>query len=691
MGIYTSENIRNVVLLGHGGCGKSTLMETMAYVTGITKRMKKTEEGGTVSDYDKEEISRQISVNLSMLPVEWEGTKINVLDTPGSFDFKGEVYQALSVADGAIILISGRDGVLAGTIKAFEYCKEMNIPCMVFVADMDDPEVDFMKTVNKLKEWYGKQIAPFHLPLYEENEFVGFVNVVKMGGRKFKNDGTYEEYDVPDSDTPDEELDACREMILEAVAETSEELMDKFFNGEEFTQEEISMALRENVHNGTIIPVLMGESINGKGIRMLLTCIEKYFSSPAGPLLKKEGKDEKTGDVFYADYDESKPLSMYIFKTIVDPFIGKFSLFKVCSGVVKQGMSVYNCEKDIEEKIAKLYTFIGGKAVEVTELHAGDIGAVAKLSGTKTGHTLSTKSNPITFESFEMPVPYTFMAYQIKQKGDEDKVSSALHKLMDEDLTLKEVNDKANGQLLLYGIGEQQLDVVVSKLKNRYKVEIELVEPKVAYKETIRKKVLVQGRHKKQSGGHGQFGDVKMEFEPLGDNSITYEFNEKVFGGAVPKNYFPAVEKGIEESCKAGPLAGYPVVGVKATLVDGSYHPVDSSEMAFKMASTIAFKNGVLEASPVLLEPIVELKVLIPDKFTGDIMADLNKRRGRIIGMNPIGEKKQEIVAEIPMKSLLSYSTTLLSMTGGAGEYKYEFARYEEMPADVQKKILEKK
>ena len=689
MGVYTSENVRNVVLLGQGGCGKTTLVESMAYITGIVKRMKSIQEGGTVSDYDKEEINRKMSVNLSMLPVEWEGVKINVLDTPGAFDFKGEIYQALSAADAAVILISGKDGVLAGTMKAFEYCKEANIPCMVFIADMDDPQANYQNVMDALTKVHGTKIAPFQVPIHENEEFVGFVNVIEEGGCKFKNDDTHAEYAMSEGEAENDEAAVYRDTIMEAVAETSEELMDKYFGGEPFTPEEIAAALKESIFTGSIIPVLVGDTLSGKGVRTLLTLIQKYFASPKDELLKKEGKNAKTGEAFHADYDASKPVSLYVFKTIVDPFIGKYSWFKVCSGTVKPGTTVYNREKDVEEKIAKLYTFVGGKAVEVEELQAGDIGAVGKLSGTKTGDTLSTKANPIIFEPDVMPVPYTFVAY-MAQKGDEDKVSTALHKLMDEDLTLKEVSDKDNAQLLIYGIGEQQIEVAVSKLKTRYKVEVELIEPKVAYKETIRKKVSVQGRHKKQSGGHGQFGDVKMEFEPLADTTKAYEFHEKIFGGSVPKNYFPAVEKGIEESCKKGPLAGYPVVGLKATLIDGSYHPVDSSEMAFKTAASVAFKNGFLEANPVLLEPIVELKILVPDKFTGDVMGDLNKRRARIMGMNPI-ERKQEIVAEIPMKGLLGYSTTLMSMTGGAGEFKYEFVRYEDMPQDVQKKVLEGK
>lgn len=686
MDVYTSRNIRNVVLLGHGGCGKTTLVEAIAYVAGITSRMKTVSEGGTVSDYDKEEINRKFSIQTTMLPVEWEGVKINILDTPGFFDFAGEVYEALSAADAAVIVISGKAGVEVGTVKSFEYCEKFGIPCMVFVTDMDDDNANFMKVVNSLKENYGNKIAPFYLPIYEEEKFSGFTNIVKMAGRIFNADGTF--LDTDKIDALDDNIISCREMLLEAVAETSEDLMEKFFNGEQFTQDEITDALRSNVIEGNIVPVLMGSGLMTYGVRMLLYCIRKFLPSPEKESITLIGKNVNTGEEYQADYDDTKPASVFVFKTIADPFIGKYSLFKVCSGTLKADTMLYNPEKEVDEKLGKLYIFRGKDPVEVPQLHAGDIGAAAKLTTTKTGDTLSVKTNPIVFERPPMPEPYTFMKYTAKTKGDEDKISSALHKLMDEDLTLKEVNDKANHQMLLYGLGEQQLEVVVSKLLNRYKVEVELGKPRIAYKETIRKKVEVQGKYKKQSGGHGQYGDVHMEFEPSGDLEKPYVFEERVFGGAVPKNYFPAVEKGIQESCLKGPLAGYPVVGLKATLTDGSYHPVDSSEMAFKMAAITAFKNGIMDTQPVLLEPIVSLKVVVDDSNTGDIMGDLNKRRGRVLGMNPLEHEKQEILADVPLGGLVGYSTVLRSMTGGSGDFSYEFSRYEQMPADAQAKVL---
>lgn len=684
MNVYKSEKIRNVVLLGHGSCGKTTLVEAMAYTTEAVKRQGKIEEGNTISDYDKEEQKRLFSISTTVVPIVYEDTKINILDTPGYFDFVGEVEEALAAADAAVIVISAKSGVEVGTIKAWEYCDKHNLPRLCFVTDMDDDNASYRQVVERLIELYGKKIAPFHIPIRENEKFVGFVNVVKMAGRRFTTASNYEECDIPDYSK--ENLSKFREILLEAVAETSEELMEKYFEGEEFTREEISQALRNNVIDGSVVPVLMGSGINAQGSTMLLQAIEKYFPDPTR--VKISGKNTKTDEVFEADHDEDKPFSARVFKTIADPFIGKFSLFKVCSGVLKSDTPLYNAEKGTEEKVSRIYVLRGKEQMEVTELHAGDIGALGKLSDTVTGDTLSTKAVPVVYDRIAVSTPYTYQRFKTKNKGDDDKVSQALQKLMEEDLTLKMVNDKENRQTLLYGIGDQQLDVTVSKLFAKYKVEIEVMKPRVPYRETIRKKSSVRGKHKKQSGGHGQYGDVLIEFEPSGNLEQAYVFEEKVFGGAVPRNYFPAVEKGIADSVVKGPVAGYPVVGLKATLVDGSYHPVDSSEMAFKTATILAFKQGFMEASPVLLEPIVSLKVVIPDKFTGDIMGDLNKRRGRVLGMNPM-HGKQEIVADIPLSELYGYSTDLRSMTGGIGEYSYEFARYEQAPSDVQQRVIE--
>ena len=685
MNVYTSEKIRNVVLLGHGSCGKTTLVEAIAYTTGILKRQGRVEEGNTISDYDKEEQKRLFSISTTVVPIVFEDTKINFLDTPGYFDFVGEIEEALTAADAAVIVVSAKAGVEVGTIKAWEYCDKFNLPRMFFITDMDDDNASYREVVEELTNLYGKKIAPLHVPIRENEKFVGFVNVVKMEGRRFTTTSDYEECEIPDY--TQENLSKFRETLLDAVAETSEELMDKYFAGEEFTQQEISLALRNNVIDGSMVPVLMGSGVNAQGTTMLLQAIDKYFPDSTKSSLK--GKNPKTDAEVEIACDETKPFSARVFKTIADPFIGKFSLFKVCSGVIKSDSVIYNANKETEEKVNRLYVLRGKEQIEVTELHAGDIGALGKLTDTVTGDTLSTKANPIIFDRIQVSTPYTYQRFKTKNKGDDDKVSQALAKLMDEDLTLKMVNDKENRQTLLYGIGDQQLEVTVCKLLSKYKVEIYMMKPRIPYRETIRKKVRVQGKHKKQSGGHGQYGDVHIEFEPSGEIEKAYVFEEKVFGGSVPRNYFPAVEKGIADCVIKGPLAGYPVVGLKATLVDGSYHPVDSSEMAFKMATIQAFKQGFIEASPVLLEPIASLKVVVPDKFTGDVMGDLNKRRGRVLGMNPITGGKQEIVSDIPMSELYGYSTDLRSMAGGVGEYSYEFTRYEQAPAEIQQKVIE--
>ena len=685
MNVYTTDKIRNVVLLGHGGAGKTSLVEAMAYLSGITNRMGKISDGNTISDYDKEETKRLFSINTSVVPIIWDDVKINILDTPGYFDFVGEVEEAVSAADAAIIVVSGKNGIEVGTKKAWEICEKYKLPRMVFVTDMDIDNASYRQVVADLQELYGKKIAPFHLPIRENEEFVGYVNVLQQRAKRWTADGNVEKTEVPEYSK--ENLGICREALMEAVAETSEEFMDRYFNGEEFSEDEIRQALRVNVAEGSIVPVLMGSNILARGMYTLMVDIVKYLPSPE----KREctGINAKTNEVYPANYDFAKPKSAYVFKTIVDPFIGKYSLIKVNSGVLKADDVLYNQHKDVEEKIGKLYVLRGNKPEEVTELHAGDIGALAKLSKVTTTDTLSTKANPILYIRTQISTPYTCMRYKAKNKGDEDKISQTLQKLMQEDLTLKNVNDSENGQTLLYGMGDLHLEVTASKLLEKYKVEIELTKPKVAFRETIRKKADVEYKYKKQSGGHGQYGHVKMTFEPSGDLETPYVFEQTVVGGAVPKNYYPAVEKGLAEAVLKGPMAAYPVVGVKAVLYDGSYHPVDSSEMAFKTAAIQAFKKGFMEASPVLLEPISSLKVIVPDKYTGDVMGDLNKRRGRVLGMNPIDGGKQEILADVPTMELYGYTTSLRAITGGSGDYSYEFARYEQAPSDIQEKEIE--
>ena len=682
MKVYRTDEIRNVVLLGHGGCGKTTLVEAMLNVTGATSRMGRVEDGNTVSDFDKEEQKRGFSLSTSLIPIEWEKAKVNILDTPGYFDFVGEVEEAVSVADAAVIVVSGKAGVQVGTEKAWELCDKYNLPRMIYVSEMDVDDASFRQVVEDLTNLYGKSIAPHYMPIRENEKLVGYINIIKNAGRRYTSSGKWEDCEIPEYALGN--LEELRGTLMEAVAETSEELMDRFFEGEEFSVEEIRSALRQEVTNGDIVPVSMGSSLQAQGVANLLSDIVRFFPSPDKRTFA--GINRTTNEIFEANYDFSKPKTAYVFKTMVDPFIGKYSFIKVGSGVLKGEDVLYNADSDSEEKPGKLFTLLGNKPTEVAELFAGDIGAMAKLSNTNTGDTLSTKGTPVTFAKPDFTKPYTYMKYSVKTKGDEDKLSQALARLMAEDVTLKTVNDAENRQTLIYGIGEQHLDIVASKLVSRYKVEIVMETPKVAFRETIRKESDIDSKHKKQSGGSGQYGHVKMRFSPSGDLETPFVFEEVVVGGSVPKNYFPAVEKGLQDSVLKGPLAGYPVVGVKVVLYDGSYHAVDSSEMAFKMATVKGFKKGIMEASPVLLEPIVLVKVTVPDEFTGDVMGDLNKKRGRVLGMNPIAGGKQVIEADIPMTSLFGYGTTLRSMTGGRGDYEYEFARYEQAPADVQEK-----
>ena len=681
MNIYTTDKIRNVVLLGHGGSGKTSLAEAFGYLSGITSRMGKVDDGNTLSDYSKEEQKRHFSISTSVIPIEWEGYKINIIDTPGYFDFVGEVEEAVSAAGAAIIVVNGKSGIEVGTQKAWELCEKYKLPRFIYVSNMDVDNASFRQVVEDMTNLYGKKMAPFHLPIRENEKFVGYINVITESGNRWEGKEVVP-CEVPDYSQAN--LQICRDTLMEAVAETSEEFMERYFGGETFSEAEIRAALRTNVCDGSIVPMTMGSNILCQGMYTLLDDIVKYMPSPENR--EVAGINLKTNEIYHADYDFAKAKSAYIWKTIVDPFIGKYSLIKVNSGVLKTDDLLYNVDRDIEEKIGKIYVLQGNKPIEVSELHAGDIGALAKLTAARTGNSLSTKATTIKYGKFDISTPYTYMRYKPKNKADVDKISQALQKMTHEDLTIRVVNDSENRQTLLYGMGDQHLDIVVSRLLNEYKVEIELSRPKIAYKETIKKQSDVEYKYKKQSGGHGQYGHVKMRFSPSGDLTKPYEFATEVVGGAVPKNFFPAVEKGIQESVGRGPLAAYPVVGVKAVLYDGSYHPVDSSEMAFKTAAIQAFKKGVMEAGPVLLEPIMSLKVTVPDAYTGDIMGDLNKRSGRVLGMTPMSGGKQIIEADIPMSGLFDYCTDLRSMTGGRGDYSYEFARYEQAPSDVQEK-----
>ena len=642
MKVYETGNIRNVVVMGHGGCGKTTLVEAIAYQTGITARMGKVTDGNTISDYDKEEQKRQFSISTSVVPVEFEDIKINFLDTPGYFDFVGEVEEACHAAGAAVIVINGKSGVEVGTLKAWELCEKYKLPRLFFVTGMDDDQASYRKIVLELNDRFGRKVAPFHVPIRENEKFVGFVNVVKMKGRRFINDTSeYEECDIPDY--MDKHLNISRDALVEAVADTSEELMERYFAGEEFTYEEVSTALRTHVMDCQIVPVLVGSGVHNQGTSMLMNVIKKYFPSPEYTI--NHGKETSTGELVMVKCDQNKHLSAKVFKTVVDPFIGKYSLIKVVTGTLKAGDGIYNVNKGTEDRASKLYLLRGKETIEVPELRAGDIGALAKIEKISTGDTISTKGATLIYDGPQVSKPYTCKAYRAKNKSDEDKINGALARMVEEDQTLRLENDVENHQTLIYGIGDQQLDVVASRILNRYKVEIELYRPKVAYRETLRKKVQVQGKYKKQTGGSGQYGDVHMVFEPSGDLDTPYVFEEKVVGGAVPKNYFPAVEKGIQK--------------------------------------------GFAEANPTILEPIVSVSITVPDELVGDVMGDLNKRRGRVLGMDHVAGGKQMVTADVPMAEMYGYSTDLRAMSGGMGEFSYEFARYEQAPQDVQKKIIE--
>ncbi|MDQ2084894.1 elongation factor G [Herbivorax sp. ANBcel31] len=678
-----TEKIRNVCFMSHGGHGKTTLTEAMLFNTKVLERFGKVEDGTTTSDYDPEEIKRNNSLFTSICPCEWKNHKINVIDVPGYFDFVGEVKQGIRVADSSVILVSAKSGVAVGTEKAWDYSSERKIPKMFFVNKMDDENADFHKVFDQLVDTFGKNVIAFEIPIIEGDKFIGYVNIVTMKALKFGKE-KLEEVEIP-SDLNDK-IEEAREELIEAVAETDEELMEKFFDGQEFTDEEINSGLRTGIKNGFLTPVFFGSASNNLGVKNLMDSIIDLMPAPSDEKVV-EAKKKDSDEMCELEISKDADLSALVFKTIADPFVGKISMLRVYSGTLKSDSLVYNTSTEKNEKISQLFVLRGKKQIPVDQLVAGDIGAVAKLQNVNTNDTLCTKSNAVELDKIVFPEPVISMAVEPKSKGDEEKIGSGLHKLQDEDPTFKvEINSETH-QMLISGIGEVHLDVVVSKLKSKFGVSVELADPKVPYRETVKKKVKVEGKHKKQSGGHGQYGHVLMEFEPGETEELTFE--EKIFGGAVPKQYFPAVEKGLQESIKKGVLAGYPVVNLKATLVDGSYHSVDSSEMAFKMAASLAYKKGLPQASPVLLEPIAHAEIYIPDSYMGEIIGDLNKRRGRVLGMDPQENGIQKVEAEVPQAEMFKYATDLTSMTQGRGKFKLWFERYEEAPAQVSEKVIE--
>ncbi len=657
MKVFTTDKIRNVVVLGHSGAGKTSLVSAMNGIATASKQ-RMTEPAATTQ--------------MLVQPILWDDHKINILDVPGAFDFVGEIEEAVGVADAAIIVISGKNGVENGTRKAWAMCEKYHLPRIVYVSDMDIDDVSFKNVVLGLQELYGKCIAPFHFPLRENEEFVGYVNVIQERAKRWQSDGTVVKSEVPEYSM--ENLSIYREALMEAVAETSEEFLDRYFAGETFSENEIRQALRVNVSEGTIVPVMMGSNTMERGMYTLLADIIKYLPSP--DQRSATGMNVLTQELFEANYNFAKAKTAYVFKTIMDPFIGKYSLFKVMSGVIKSDDNLYDQVKGQEIRISKLYVMKGSKAEEVEELHAGDVGALSKVSGLQTSTTLSTKATPVLYPATAISTPYCAMRYFAADAKEDDKLTQSLLKLAEEDRTLRVENDSENRQTLVYGISEQHLQAVADRLRAKYNVEMQLEAPKVAYRETIRGSADVEYKHKKQSGGHGQYGHVKIKVSPSGDLTSTYEFEETVVGGAVPKNFFPAVEKGIAEGTQAGPLAGYPVVGIHVNLYDGSSHSVDSSEAAFKTAATMALKDALMKADPVLLEPIASLQVRVPEDKVGDVMGELSKRRAKIMGMNP-QDGVQVVDAEIPYATLYGLGTVLHSITGGEASYSYEFLKYE--------------
>ncbi len=684
MKTYKYDKIRNIALLGHGGSGKTTLVESVLAILGETKKMGQVTEGNTVSDFDKEEIARGFSIGSSVIPVEYNNTKYNFLDNPGYFDFVGDVFGALRVAGGAVIMVDATSGIQVGTEKAWTYCEKRSMPRIIFINKMDKENVNYVKVIRDLKDTFGKKIAPFTIPLGESEDFKGFVNVVDLKGREYNGKACV---DVPIPKEMEPKIAPVRDMLIESVAESNEALMEKYFEGEEFTLEEIHNGLREGVISGEIVPVIIGSAEKQVGINTLMNMIFDYLPTPkdlhGG---EYEGVNPKTGEKKVQTVEENGPFSALIFKTIVDPFVGKISIFKVYSGTLKKDMEVLNPNRDEVEKISNIFLLRGKSQVEATEIAAGDIGATAKLQFAHTGDTLCDKNDPIQYPGIKFPSPALFKAIEPRSQGDEEKIGVSLQKLNDEDPSFTLNRNKETKQLVIGGQGNIQIDVVVSKLKRNFGVEVTLSELKIPYRETIKGSATVQGKHKKQSGGAGQYGDVHIRFEPSTEPFI---FEEKIFGGSVPKNYIPAVEKGLEESLEKGVLAGFHVVNIKATLLDGSYHAVDSSEMAFKMAAHVAFKKGMQEAQPILLEPIMHLEIVVPDEFMGDIMGDMNKRRGRIQGMQPDEKGYQKVIAEAPQAELLSYATDLRSMTQAKGFFKMDFARYDEVPMQLAVKIVE--
>lgn len=682
---YHSKAIRNVAILGHLGSGKTSLTESFLFLSSAIDKKGEVEKKNTVSDYTVEEQTKQLTLSTSLIPVEWKGHKLNFLDTPGNEEFVGEIDNVLSVVKGAILVIDASKGVEVGTERCWEELRKRNIPTIIFINKMDKENIKYDNLIDELKEKLGKRVAPFSYPLGKLDKFDGVALAVEKTARVYKDGVCIDAEIYPDKVSKVEEL---YDYICEAVAETSEELMDKYFSGEPLTVEEVKSGLRTGVLGGDVYPIFCGSAIKNIGIQSLLNLVVDYMPAP-DDLKPKSGKDLNGNEVLRETKD-SEPFSAYVFKSIVDPFVGTINMFKVYSGSVKTGQEVYISNTDTVVKMPQLFSMMGKTQLQVEAAYAGDIIAVAKLTELTAGQTLCDKKAPIVFDLPEYPTPTIYVAIKPKNKQDEEKISTALQRIGQEDKTFEMKRNPETSQLLIGGQGMTHIGYILDKLRNSYKVEVEMEDPKIVYRETIRGKTLgekgVQGRHKKQSGGAGQFGDVWIKFQPTDKD---FEFTEEVFGGAVPKNYFPAVEKGLVKALEKGPLAGFPVIGVKATLVDGSYHPVDSNEVSFVLAAGLAWQAAIKEVKPTILEPIMEVQVTIKSEYVGAVMGDMSKRRGRILGQEDIEGGKTIITAEVPESEIIKYATELKAMTQASGRFIRKFLRYDITPEDKIKKIIE--
>jgi elongation factor G len=678
---YSEEYIRNVALAGHGSSGKTSLAEALLFFAKASDRQGRVESGNTVFDFDPEEIKRVVSVSSAVGAFEWKDSKINLIDTPGLFDFATGLYEGVRAADSVVLVVSAKDGVEVGTEKAFKLARQQGKPVMFFVTKMDAEHADFFKTLGAIVERFGQSACPLVIPSMKGDRAECYVDILQQKAWKYEK-GKPSPTDLPDDakKTADEHM----HHLSEIIAETDEGLMEKFFADEPFTQDEVLVGVRNATAQGALYPVLCGAGISMEGMDLLMNAMASCL--PAAAQAAGETGTSSSGDKIAIGCSSSDPLAAYVFKTIADPFVGKLSFVKVISGQLNSDITPVNSRTGAPERLGKLLFVTGKKQEDTAQVGAGDIAAITKLADTITGDTLCDPKRVVSLASTGFPIPSLTMAIVAKKKGEEGKIAQGIIRLTEEDPIVSFVQDPETRQQLLSGLGEQHLDVVASRLKSKFGTEIELVKPRVAYRETIRKKVKVQGRHKKQSGGHGQFGDVWIEFEPCDSDELV--FCETIFGGSVPRNFFPAVEKGLQESVRRGALAGYPVVGLKATLVDGSYHAVDSSEIAFKTAASLAYRAGISQANPVLLEPIGNLKVYVPDTYTGDIIGDLNKRRGRILGMNPFDDGLQEIEGEVPMSEMHDFTTTLRSVTQGRGHFVLTFSRYEQLPSHLEAAVI---